>query len=133
MSNTQDSGETQEAEVEQEGVFIEIDEDDPFAAVEMHVIDEDGNPLNVGGMEVESGRYELVEVPKSPSEEDRDVEQSTYNVGVEHTDTLTGAPDLTKVQVMAESEDKAVEYAKKKTEWPEERFYDEEDIGVREV
>ena len=50
------------AEVEQDGVFIDIDEDDPFEAVALKAITEDGVGMIVGEIEAEDGRYELKKV-----------------------------------------------------------------------
>ena len=49
-------------DVEPDGLFVDIDEDDPFERVELHVRTKDGVGIKVAGMATESGRYELQKV-----------------------------------------------------------------------
>lgn len=69
--------------------------------------------------------------PDAESVDGEQHDNQTYYVGVEHTDTLTGAPDLAQVQVVASSEKEAKELASHRGEWPEPEFYDEEDVEAR--
>jgi len=61
MTTTDDHDQSGTA-VEQDGVFIEIDEDDPFVGLQLRVIDNGGDGFIAGGVEVEAGRYELKKV-----------------------------------------------------------------------
>lgn len=47
---------------EADAPFIQVDENDPFAALKLTVITEDGVGLHVGQMDVEPGRYEIRKV-----------------------------------------------------------------------
>lgn len=45
-----------------EGVFIEVDEDDPFEGVKLQAVTEDGVGIEIGKIMKGSGRYELRKV-----------------------------------------------------------------------
>lgn len=59
--------------------------------------------------------------------------ERTYHVGVTHTDTLTGAPDIVEVHVSAEDEEQAIEFAEMKAEWPNPEFYSDDDVEARQI
>lgn len=46
------------------GLFVEIDEDDPFEKIELKAITEDGVGIKIGQMSDGPGRYELKKVSK---------------------------------------------------------------------
>lgn len=50
------------AEAEPDGLFVEIDEEDPFERVELHVRTEDGVGIKISSMAAKPGRYELTKV-----------------------------------------------------------------------
>lgn len=60
-------------------------------------------------------------------------EETYYQVSVLHTDTLTGAPDLHEEQTLAVNEEAALENVKRRSSWPEEEFYEDDDVDVNEM
>jgi hypothetical protein len=50
------------AEVEPDGLYVEIDSEDPFERVELHVRTDDGIGIKVAGMDAEPGEYQLQKV-----------------------------------------------------------------------
>lgn len=59
MANDPKYEEYEPEEDRQEGVFIEVDADDPFVGLELRAIADDNQRLPVGGLKAEPGRYEL--------------------------------------------------------------------------
>jgi len=62
MTETESHDAESYAEAEPDGIFIEVDEGDPFERVELHVRTDDGVGIKIGGMDTEPGRYELTKV-----------------------------------------------------------------------
>jgi len=50
-----------------------------------------------------------------------------------YTNTLTGAPDLHEEQVSAKNEQQAIKRAKNRSGWPENEYYEDEDVEVKEL
>lgn len=59
-------------------------------------------------------------------------ETKTYHVSVEY-DYWKGGRDFEEFTVSAESEEKAIEYASNRPNWPDPNDYDEDDVSVREM
>jgi len=70
--------------------------------------------------------------PKEGNEEQQK-ETNLYHVTVYHTGTLTGAPDLHEEQVSAKNEQQAIKRAKNRSGWPENEYYEDEDVEVKEL
>lgn len=51
--------EESESEDRHDGVFVEIDEGDPFDALELRVVGENEVQFVAGGLDAKPGRYEL--------------------------------------------------------------------------
>jgi len=66
------------------------------------------------------------------TEQDKE-EINHYHVTVEHTGTLTGAPDLHTEQVSGKNEQQAIKRAKTRPSWPENEYYENEDVDARKV